>query len=91
MVMYFKTTKCSISKRRVITSVPKLSSKNARIIHNILHVRDWHGEFHFNVVFLKKNQGLYAKLVLLKRLKLYEVVKYKNILIICSKEQLGLL
>ena len=72
--MYFKHTKCVLTeagKIRTATSISKpLATEVTHKLRKIYHMK----QIHFMIAYRKENPGLFAKLLFLRREKLYEVI-----------------
>ena len=78
---YFKNIKCVFRENGSIRANDKLTGRQLREIHSALAERDLQPPVHFHVAFITQNRGIYAKLMLLKRLEQYRVIRTENLFI----------
>ena len=84
--MYFKYNKCILTADGHIRSRDKMDNGLLReIVLDVKKVRETR-PVHFLVANLQKNQGLYAKLFMLKREKLYDCIFSNSYIVLIQRQ-----
>ena len=85
--MFFRKIKCFFAENRSLRSESSLTTLQIRRIRNALAENHLEPPLHFDVAFLRNNAGIYARLLMLRRLGQFHVIKRRNMLIIVNLDQ----
>ena len=85
--MYFKKIECFLAENGALRAGVRLTPRQVRQIRNIITEKNLPAPLHFHVALFKENKGIFARLLLLKRLPQYDVIRVENMLLIINVHQ----